>query len=538
SGIIPDMKRMKAFKFRLVPTPEQETLLSRHAGCVRFVWNKALDLQTRRLDAGIPLLSYGDMAKLLTLWRSSEEYGFLALGPVHPQQQTLKNLDRALWEALDKTNPKRFPRFKRKGEGDSLRYPDPLQIKIDLATRDPQGRNLLPRIFLPKVGWVKVRVSRDIEGDLRNATVTRTAGRWAVSLQTEREIPEPEIRTRPESGWISVSRFSPRPRTVSGSTRPDLSMAMKAAKKKLVWEQRKLSRKDRKGPKSQNFRKQKIRVARAHERVANMRLDFLHKASTTVGETQAVVYVEDLKIRNMTRSARGTKESPGRNVRQKSGLNRSILSQGWGTFLSLLAYKLERRGGRLVQVDPRNTSRTCFACGHIAAENRPDQTAFRCVSCGYEDHADTNAAKNISGRGTPVAPVRRGNPASSSPYRSVGESIPVNSLGVGRKESPSFPLSRRAKREEGRKSRIYWVRTRWNRPPPSAGKTGIFHFKQTERRMRIPPRRQRRGFQCAQRMKIPYMFGSKESSSKTFGRRTEAEKAIERAWKVFNRKTL
>ena len=189
--IISGMKTIQAFKFRLVPTLDQEILLSRHAGCVRFVWNKALDLQTRRLEAGIPLLSYGDLAKLLTLWRSSEEYGFLALGPVHPQQQALKNLDRALWEALDRKNPKRFPRFKRKGEGDSLRYPDPLQVKLDLATRDPEGRNLLPRIFLPKVGWVKVRVSRQIEGDLRNATVTRKAGRWAVSLQTEEDVPEP-----------------------------------------------------------------------------------------------------------------------------------------------------------------------------------------------------------------------------------------------------------------------------------------------------------------------------------------------------------
>ncbi len=126
----------------------------------------------------------------------------------------------------------------------------------------------------------------------------------------------------------------------------------------------------RKGPKSRNVRKKKIRVARAHERVANMRLDFLHKVSTAIGETQAVVVVEDLKIRNMTKSARGT-------------------------FLALLEYKLERRGGRLVRVDPKNTSRTCFFCGHIAAENRPDQTAFRCVSCGHEDPADANAAKNI-----------------------------------------------------------------------------------------------------------------------------------------------
>ena len=152
SATMPTMKRIQAFKFRLVPTPEQERLLSRHAGCVRFVWNKALDLQTRRLEAGMPLLSYGDLAKLLTLWRSSKEYGFLSGGPVHPQQQTLKNLDRAIWEALDRTNPKRFPRFKRKGEGDSLRYPDPLQVKLDLSTREAEERNLLPGSFSPRWG--------------------------------------------------------------------------------------------------------------------------------------------------------------------------------------------------------------------------------------------------------------------------------------------------------------------------------------------------------------------------------------------------
>ena len=97
----------------------------------------------------------------------------------------------------------------------------------------------------------------------------------------------------------------------------------------------------------------------------------------------------------MTRSARGTRETPGRNVRQKSGLNRSILSQGWGTFLSFLEDKLTGRGGRLIRVDPRNTSRTCSDCGHVSAENRPDQATFRCVSCGHANHADVNAAKNI-----------------------------------------------------------------------------------------------------------------------------------------------
>ena len=262
-SIMPDMKTIQAFKFRLVPTPEQENLLSRHAGGVRFVWNKALDLQTARLDAGIPLLSYGDLARLLTLWRASEEYGFLALGPVHPQQQTLKNLDRALREALDRTNPKRFPRFKHKGEKDSLRYPDPLQIKLDLATRDPSGRHLLPRIFLPKVGWVKVRVSRPSVGDLRNATVTRKAGRWAVSLQTEADVPVPTERALSEIGLdlgvVSFARLSDGTRI---HPKPEIIRAMRTIEKKLVWEQRKLSGKYRKGPKSRNFGKQKLRVAR------------------------------------------------------------------------------------------------------------------------------------------------------------------------------------------------------------------------------------------------------------------------------------
>ena len=235
------MKVLSAYKFRLVPTPTQEALLSRHAGGVRFVWNKALDLQKKRLDAGIPLLSYGDLAKLLTLWRSSEDYGFLALGPSQPQQQTLKNLDRAIWEAMDRKNPKRFPRFKRKGEGDSLRYPDPFQVKLDLSTRDSDGRNLLPRIFLPKVGWVKVRLSRQIMGDLRNATVTRKAGRWAVSLQTEREISEPVLLTSSEVGMdLGVVSFA----TTSSGTRihpsPELVAVLKRAKKTLAWEQRKL----------------------------------------------------------------------------------------------------------------------------------------------------------------------------------------------------------------------------------------------------------------------------------------------------------
>ncbi|MGC8529729.1 MAG: hypothetical protein ACP5OP_05965 [Leptospirillia bacterium] len=134
-----------------------------------------------------------------------------SLGPVHPRQQALKNLDRAIREALDRKNPKRFPRFKRKGEGDSLRDPDPLPVKLDLSVRDKDGRNVFPRIFLPKVGWGRVRLSRQIAGEIKNATVTRKARRWAVSIQTERDVPEPLPRTSPEVGLdLGVAPFASR----------------------------------------------------------------------------------------------------------------------------------------------------------------------------------------------------------------------------------------------------------------------------------------------------------------------------------------
>ena len=105
--------------------------------------------------------------------------------------------------------------------------------------------------------------------------------------------------------------------------------------------------------------------------------------------------LEDLKVANMSKSAKGTMENPGKNVAAKSGLNKSILDQGWFEFKRQLGYKLDWLGGELVLVNPRNTSRRCQKCGQVSAENRKTQAKFKCVSCGHEDHADINAAKNI-----------------------------------------------------------------------------------------------------------------------------------------------
>ncbi len=129
-----------------------------------------------------------------------------------------------------------------------------------------------------------------------------------------------------------------------------------------------------------------------------------HKVSTVISKNHAVVVLENLKVGNMTRSAKGTVEAPGRNIRQKSGLNKSILDQGWGLLKQMLEYKLRWSGGMLLLVDPAYTSQTCSVCGHVDAGNRTDQKTFHCLHCGHEAHADVNAAKNILARGLESLP--------------------------------------------------------------------------------------------------------------------------------------
>ncbi|MCY4592913.1 MAG: transposase, partial [Alphaproteobacteria bacterium] len=135
-------------------------------------------------------------------------------------------------------------------------------------------------------------------------------------------------------------------------------------------------------------------------RRARIRRDWLHRASFDLSRRFGTVVIEDLNTRNMTVSASGTVEEPWRSVRQKAGLNRAILNQGWHLLEALLAYKLEERGGTLVKVPARNTSRTCFACGAVDSRSRKNQASFVCTTCGHRDHADINAAKAILRRNT------------------------------------------------------------------------------------------------------------------------------------------
>ena len=355
------------------------------AGCTRFVWNKALALQKERLDRNEKTLSYVETAALLTQWRKSEETVFLKESSSTAQQQKLKDLDRAIKDAFNKKSPKRFPKFKKKGKStDSFRIVSP-QFK----TKDS-------RIFLPKIGWVRFRKSRDIVGTLRNATVSKCGEHWFVSIQTQQEVPEPTHHSNAMVGIdVGVARFA----TLSNGDVVEPLFSFKRLEKKLAKAQRRLAKKIKF---SSNWKKQKKKIQKIHTKIANARNDFLHKTSTKIASENQAVIIEDLKVSNMSASAKGTAKNPGRMVKQKTGLNRVILDQGWFNFRLMLQYKLDWNGGFLVAVNPRNTSRTCGQCGHISADNRKSQAVFKCVRCGHSANADLNAALNIKAAGHAV----------------------------------------------------------------------------------------------------------------------------------------
>jgi putative transposase len=371
------MQRLQAYKFALIPSAEQERQMRCFAGSCRFVFNKALALQKELHERGEKRLDYAGLCKLLTDWRNGTETPWLKDAPTHPLQQALKNLERAYANFFAKRAD--FPRFKKRGQGDSFRYPDAKQIKLEEANS---------RIYLPKLGWVRYRSSRKVLGAIKNVTVSWRNGRWFVSIQTEREVEVPI----PKGGAIGVDMGIARFATFSDGSAVEPVNSFRRHEVALRKAQQAMSRKTKF---SSNWKKAKARIQGIHARIANVRNDFLHKLSTEISKNHAIVCVEGLQVGNMSRSAAGREEAPGTNVRAKSGLNKSILDQGWFEFRRQLDYKLAWSGGWLIAVPPQNTSRTCPACGHIAKENRQTQDEFCCVECGFEENADVVGAVNI-----------------------------------------------------------------------------------------------------------------------------------------------
>ena len=416
----------KAYRYRLRTLPAAtERTLRRWEGCCRKLWNLALDRQQKNRTAGEKYTGFAGMCRWLTEWRGSNDYGYLKEPPVHVLQNVLRALDGAFQRFFKKEGG--YPKFKRYGEPCGLRETDVKCFAVDAANG---------RIKLPKAGWLRYRDSRPVEGTPKTVSLCREMAGWYVSVQVEIGLDSSPVPAATAIGAADrgITNFLA---TDAGRLIEPLD-AHKRSLYRLRRYQRAVARtieaakvaagiaKDKPFPKgfrlnpSHRLRRAQDRVAKIHCKIARQRADFLHKLSTQIADQHAVFCLEDLKVRNMSASATGDATTPGRNVRQKAGLNRSILDQGWAAWASMLQYKLDWRGGELIKVPPAYTSQTCAVCGHVHADNRKGDV-FRCLGCGHTDQADVNAAKNILAAGLAVL-AGRGNPTGYAGVEDAGQS--------------------------------------------------------------------------------------------------------------------
>jgi IS605 OrfB family transposase len=362
----------KAYKFRLKPTHAQEEQCSRIAGVCRLTWS--LCLTQRVLEYSSHKRSLNSYKQNPEITQLRHEYDWIKEVPSQVLQQANRNLDQAYTNFFKGLAD--FPEFKKKGKSrDSFRF--------------PQGFVLDNRcIFLPKIGWIGFFKSQRVKGIPKHVTVSRNGKHWFVSICCEVEIADAAPKVKDigiDMGIVKLCAMS------DGAivANPD---CLKKFQAKLAKLQRRLARKKKF---SKNFHKQKAKITALHIKIADARRDKIHETTTGIAKNHGLVVLEDLRIKNMSKSAKGTLENPGSHVKQKSGLNRSILDAGWGEFRRQVEYKVAWSGGIVVAVDPKNTSRRCPVCGHTAKANRLTQADFVCVNCGHADDADVNAAINI-----------------------------------------------------------------------------------------------------------------------------------------------
>ena len=383
------------FKYRLEPTPTQLRCLRAHAGACRWLWNHFLSFRdeaysaARAAGGAVPkgAFGYAWLCRELTLLRKTTPW--LKDTSVSALQQTLRDFNQAFANFFAGTH--RYPTRKKRGS-DSFRVVAPRDVSVDSDW-----------VNLPKLGWVRFRLSRKIPGRVVNATVSTDGRHWFVSFCAEHGI-QPGT---PVGEPIGIDLGIARSITVSDGRVFNLPVPTSREAAFVKRLHRLVSRKT-KG--SARRRRAVARLAKWRRHLANRRRDAAHKITSMLATEHREIHVEDLRLSNMTRSASGTIEEPGTNVRQKAGLNRSLLAQAHGETIRFLEYKLPRTGGTLVKKNPAYSSQKCSECGHIAAENRHSQAVFCCLKCANQLNADHNAAINILEQpagGLPVAARRR-----------------------------------------------------------------------------------------------------------------------------------
>jgi putative transposase len=377
------LKAVMSHRFRLYPTATQEAVLRGHCGHARFVYNLGLE-QRSWWQPGRRSIRFAEQCRELTAARA--EHPWLAEGSSVVQQQALKDLAQAFANLFE--HPEHFghPTFRKKGDGEGFRL-----VGQSFSVQQLSAR--WAAVWVPKAGRIRFRLSRPVPQGVKSCRVNRDrSGRWHISFPS----PQSAVPRGETGAVVGLDRGV----TVSVATSDgDLLHAPKlkpVQRRRLQRLQRRLPR-QRKG--SNRRTKTKLAIAKLQARNSDRRKDWAEQTSTRLVRAYDLIALEALQIRPMTRSNKGTRERPSRNVRQKAGLNREILASGWGQLARRVKEKAEASGVQVMEVPAAFTSQTCPACGHVARENRKSQAVFHCRACGHRANADVNAAVVIRERG-------------------------------------------------------------------------------------------------------------------------------------------
>ncbi|SFT35663.1 putative transposase [Actinopolyspora lacussalsi subsp. righensis] len=361
-------------RYRLKLTEAQVAQCEEFGNLCRAVWNTALD-QRRQYRKRGAWINYNEQAGQLA--DAKTEHKWLKTAPSHILQQALKDLDRACrdhgtfrvkWRGKQRWNP-------------SFRFPVGKLIEVERLNKR------WGRAKLPKLGWVRLRMTRQLGGTVRSATVSRDGREWFVSFLVDDGKQTPGQHAIPNTS-VGVDRGVVSAVATSDGKLIDREFTTPGEAERYRRLQQKLAR-------------QKCGSANRRER--DRRGDFCSQVAADLTDRNALVALEDLRTQNMTRTASGTTEKPGRNVSQKSGLNRAILGKGWHKLELALHNAARHTGSEIVKVPAAYTSQTCAVCRNVDPNNRNSQAVFRCTGCGHTAHADVNAAVNVLAAGRAVA---------------------------------------------------------------------------------------------------------------------------------------
>lgn len=389
---------------RLYPDPQAVPMLTRHCADARFVWN--LGLEQREMWKRERTAKVNTATQMRELTEARRAFEWLGNGSVMVQQQALRDLDQAYQNWW--SNPGHFghPTWRKAVLHEGFRI-------VALITR-PVSRKW-GEVHIPKVGYVRFRLTRqwsEIEAAKSARVTLDRAGRWHVSFTS----PAPAFARVPSGAVVGLDMGVAASVTTSDGEHlrmPALLTKGETQRKRRL--QRQMSRQVKGSNRRTTTR---LAFAKLAARESARRKDWIEQTTTRLVRDYDSIVMENLAVKNMVRSARGTMDKPGKNVRAKAALNRSIHGQAWALFRKRITDKATAATSpvEFVAVNPAFTSQRCSSCGHTAKENRESQAAFICRSCGHSDNADVNAARNILAAGQAVT-GRGGTPRVSGPTK-------------------------------------------------------------------------------------------------------------------------